>query len=172
MRLFGLFAAALAAFVLFLASPEPASAQQRFSRIVVDVSPMRARGPGPFGIGHYGLFADRAQQVMAQEAAKVFAGSIDPRDRSAPILVIRIDAIQFGDAWGGDSDHRAALRVTDYMEGAGLVVSGGKVIRQVPMLGAYDNTVGPSLMFADNAGPRLQGLSAFWAGWLKRKMGT
>jgi hypothetical protein len=26
-------------------------------------------------------------------------------------------------------------------------------------------------MFADNAGPRLQGLCAFYAGWLKREMG-
>jgi hypothetical protein len=63
------------------------------------------------------------------------------------------------------------MRVTDYMQGAGVVVANGKVLKQVPMLGAYDNVAGSSLMFADNAGPRLQRLCAFYAGWLKRQMG-
>ncbi len=165
----------LAALVAFLLAPlggaVDAAAQQRFSRVVVDVSPMRARGAGPFGLGQYGLFVDRTQQVMTREAARVFAGVIDPRDRNAPVLVIRIDSVQFGDGSGGDDEHRGVSRVTDYMQGAGVVVVNGKAVKQVPMLGAYDSVMGPSLMFADNAGPRLQGLCAFYAGWLKREMG-
>jgi hypothetical protein len=164
-------AALLSLLFIPLGGADDATAQQRFSRVVVDVSPMRARGAGPFGLGHYGLFVDRTQQVMTQEAARVFAGVIDPRDRNAPVLVIRIDSVQFGDGSGGDADHRGVSRITDYMQGAGLVVVNGKVVKQVPMLGAYDSVMGPSIMLADNAGPRLQGLSAFYAGWLKRKMG-
>jgi len=147
-----------------------ALAQQKFSRIVVDVTPMRSKGAGPFGLSQYGLFADRTQQVMAAEANRIFAPMLDPRDRSAPVLVIRIDAVQFGSGSGGDSSQRGVLRVTDYIEGAGVVVANGRTLKQVPMMGAYDNLMGPSLMFADNAGPRLQGLSAFYAGWLKRKL--
>ncbi len=169
--LFSLFAALVASCLVSLAGADPASAQQRFSRVVVDVSPMRTKGAGFFGLGQYGLFADRTQQVLTQEATRVFADVIDPRDRSAPVLVIRVDAVQFGSGGGGDADHRGVLRVTDYMEGAGLVVVNGKVVKQVPMMGAYENVMGPSLMYADNAGPRLQALSAFYAGWLKRKMG-
>jgi hypothetical protein len=100
----------LAALVALLLVPfgaaDEAVAQQRFSRVVVDVSPMRAKGAGPFGLGQYGLFVDRTQEVMTREAAKVFAGVIDPRDRNAPVLVIRIDSVQFGDGSGGDGENR------------------------------------------------------------------
>lgn len=164
-------AALVALLLVAFGATDEAAAQQRFSRVVVDVSPMRAKGAGPFGLGQYGLFVDRTQEVMTREAAKVFAGVIDPRDRNAPVLVIRIDSVQFGDGSGGDDENRGVMRVTDYMQGAGVVVANGKVVKQVPMLGAYDNVAGSSLMFADNAGPRLQGLCAFYAGWLKRQMG-
>ena len=162
--------AAAAAWAGLAAGVDAASAQQKFSRIVVDVTPMRTKGAGPFGLGQYGLFADRTQQVMTAEANRIFAPVLDPRDRNAPVLVIRIDAVQFGSGSGGDSSQRGVLRVTDYMEGAGIVVANGRTLKQVPMMGAYENLMGPSIMYADNAGPRLQGLSAFYAGWLKRKL--
>ncbi|MHB2167714.1 hypothetical protein [Alsobacter sp. R-9] len=168
-RLLAFSLAVTAALLLFAAAP--AMAQQRFSAIVVDVTPLRTKGGGPFGLSQYGLFADRTQQVMLQEARRIFAANLAPGDRHAPTLVIRIDAVQFGTGSSGEPN-QSVIRVTDYMEGAALIIAGGKVIRQEPMLGAYENVMGPGLMFADNAGPRLQALCAFYAGWLKRKLGV
>ena len=95
--------ATAAAWAVLAAGVDTAIAQQKFSRIVVDVSPMRTKGAGPFGLSQYGLFADRTQQVMAAEANRIFAPNLDPRDRSAPVLVIRIYAVQVGGGSGGVS---------------------------------------------------------------------
>lgn len=147
------------------ACPAWAAGPQRFSRIVVDVEPLRARGLGEF--------AEAVRASLAPALAKEFVGAVDPRDRNAPTLVVRIDSVMLnGNLNGSDGRHGAKISVTDYMEGAGLVVSNGKLLAQYPMLGAYDNVMGPGLMSVNNLSVRLNALSAFYAGWMRRKIGA
>ena len=154
------------AFALLATAAVPAvAAGQLFSRIVVDVEPLRAKGLGDF--------AATVSAILGPALAAEFAGAVDPRDRSAPMLVVRIDSVMLnGNLDGGDGRHSARFSVTDYMEGAGLVVANGKVIAQYPMLGAYNNAMGPGLMSANAFTLRLRGLCAFYAGWMRRKVGA
>ena len=141
------------------------AAGQRFSRIVVDVEPLRAKGLGGF--------AETVSATLGPALATEFAGAVDPRDRSAPMLVVRVDSVMLnGNLNGGDGRHSGKFGVTDYMEGAGLVVANGKVLAQYPVLGAYDNVMGPAVMAPNNFAVRLKALSAYYAGWMRRKVGA
>lgn len=165
-RLFDRRAILAGAAALMATAAVPAlAAGQRFSRIVVDVEPLRAKGLGDF--------AESVSAALGPALATEFAGAVDPRDRSAPLLVVRIDAVMLnGNLDGGDGRHGARFAVTDYMEGAGLVVANGKIIAQYPMLGAYNNVMGPGIMSANAFTLRLKALSAFYAGWMRRKVGA
>lgn len=136
----------------------------RFSKITVDVAPLRAKGVGPM--------ADRVQELVGAALAREFAGAV-VADRSAPVLVVRIDSIQLStNLSSADRTHGANLTVTDYMQGEGVVVSGGRAVAQYPVLGAYENVLGPTVMYPQAFDRRLRDLSAFYAGWMRRKVGA
>ena len=106
---------------------------------------------------------------MTASAARIFAGLVHPEDRNAPTLVLQITAIQFTEPmadWKG-----ASGQTTDYMEGAGVIVSGKTVIERVPMMGGFTSHWTPQVLSPPDNPYRLQALCDFWAGWMRKKLG-
>ncbi|MCP8937064.1 hypothetical protein NK718_00905 [Alsobacter sp. SYSU M60028] len=139
------------------------STPQRYSAVIVDVDTLRAKG--------LGLFADRVQAGIADAASRLLAGMVNPSDKSAPKLVLRITSVSFTEPMSeGPGGGSGSGESTDYMEGEALIVSKGAVIERVPMLGGYTsrwfdvlNPMGDPL--------RLQALCDFWVGWMRKKLG-
>ena len=136
-------------------------AGMRFRTIVVDTSAFADRGqPG---------YAAKLRAIVAAQAQSVFADRLAPQDKRAPNLVIRVDSVMFSDI-SHHSNHGfrgIGSESTDYMEGAGLIVSGGHVILNHPMLAAHDarsDTMGETP-------ERLDELANFYVAWLKKEMG-
>lgn len=142
-------------------STPPVQTPAHYKAVVVDVSVLHAKG--------LGLYADRVQAAMAGSAARIFAGLVHPDDRNAPTLVLQITAIQFTEPmadWKG-----ASGQTTDYMEGAGVIVSGNNVIERVPMMGGFTSHWSPQVLSPPDNPYRLQALCDFWAGWMRKKLG-
>lgn len=138
----------------------PLTVRPPYGRVTVDVSALRDKG--------LGLYADRVQAGMADAAGRMLGGVVNPADRNAPTLVLQITSVSFtepmtnGDTGPGES--------TDYMEGAALIVVGGKVVDRVPMLGGYTSRWSQALNPMGDP-LRLQGLCDFWVGWMRKKLG-
>lgn len=161
--------AALAAFAGAALAPawaradNSAMAVQVFRAIEVDVQPTREMGSD--------ILADWIAAELPALLRKSLGAHLNPADRNAPLLRARIDSITLGE------DHSSGLgipsqNVTDYIEGAGVVVgAGGRVIASYPLL----CSLGASTQAPDPEGiitrQRVDNLAQSFAEWLPGKLG-
>eukprot|EP01037_Dinobryon_pediforme_P013676 gene13676-13792_t len=130
-----------------------------FKAIVVDTSRYQASGAGSY--------ADVVKASVLDQALKVFADRLDPRDTKGATLVIRIDSVMWtngGGAYGHHGTSSFSVTPTDYMEGAGIIMRNGHVILEHPMLAAHESDGGYGR-------PRADALSNYYVLWLKKEMG-
>ncbi len=143
---------------------EPRLPTRRFRAVKVDTSPMAAAG-----VPHW---AARVGEAVRRAAAPAFADLVDPNDRKAPVLTIRIDAcnfpvylagrwrtIPFGTFGADDAE--------DWIEGR-LVY--GSFSRRVSALTKADAVGGRNLPGADQR--RIDAVAKAFVGWARREFGA
>lgn len=146
------------------AAPTPeAMAGLRFRAVVVDTSRLAALG-NP-------TTAELIGQELGGQARQIFADRLAPGDPRAPTLVIRIDSISLSSYAGDRYRGRGGSANTDYLEGAGLVSAGGRVISATPILSALDANYSGAWYLPDIDQRRIASISHHFAYWLRREMG-
>ena len=150
-------------------SASPAYAQDtagavalRFRTIVVDTSRLAALGSP--------TTADLVRQALAAEARTIFADRLAPADARASSLTIRIDSITLA-SYADNAPAFGGMGNTDYLEGAGIVSSGGHVVSTTPVLSALDASYSGAWYQPDIDRKRIVSLSHHFAYWLRRQMG-
>jgi hypothetical protein len=142
------------------ASPSPA----RFRAIKVDVEPL-ARSVGD-------PTATWMAQALPGRLQAAFANRLAPGDRSAPILVVRIDSVFLGESGNGIGDATGADRARDNIVGAALVVSpNGRAVATYPVFNVLYNYTGGSNYEVGTEQRRIGELAASVAYWLPGQMG-
>ena len=141
--------------------PAPVDVSQlHIKAIVVDTSPYAASGAGSY--------ADVVKASVRQQASRIFADRLDPRDPKGATLVIRIDSVMWTDGGTSYGGHHGQFTMNvepmDYMEGAGMLMRGGQVILDHPMLASHQSDGGYGRARAD-------ALSEYYVLWLKKEMG-
>jgi hypothetical protein len=153
-----------AAAAAWAAGPARAQTAQRFGRIVIDVSPLVAKGLGGY--------AEHIRRLLAAAFAKEFAGLVGGK---GPTLVVQINSIQMssytGGGGGGPFRFDSGGAGSDYMDGTLITRSGNTVLSSVPMLAALTATSGGAWYLPDNEERRLRALCEFYASWSRRKLG-
>ncbi len=140
----------------------------KFRAIRVDMSQYTESGLSGLIARSSSGYPESLSQNLLQHARQTFANRMtsDPR---APVLVIRVDSVSKTDGFrrnGGRGGFSSQDNTTDYMEGAGVILQGGRVLATTPMLAAR----GSHDASANNA-ERLDALSDYYVSWLKRQMG-
>jgi len=141
--------------------PAPVDVSQvHLKAIVVDVGPYAASGAGSY--------ADVVKDSVLEQARYVFANRLDPKDTKGATLVIRIDGVMWTNGGSSYRRHHGQFLMNidpmDYMDGAGLLMRGGKVILEHPMLASRRSDGGTARVRAD-------ALSEYYVLWLKKEMG-
>jgi hypothetical protein len=145
------------------ASPDAVDAAAlRFRTVVVDTSRLEALGSAST--------AALVKRSLGAEARTIFADRLAPGDARAPSLLIRIDSISLA-SYAGDYPAFSGMGNTDYLEGAGIVSSGGHVISTTPVLSALDASYSGAWYQPDIDERRVVSLSHHFAYWLRRQMG-
>ncbi len=142
-------------------TPDPGAI--RFRSIVVDASRVARLGSPST--------ATAIQGQLGRDAAEVFADRMTPGDPRAAQLVIRIDSIKLSSYVGGSSFAMGDSSTMDFLEGAGLVTSGGRVISTTPMLSALDASYSGAWTLPDIDQRRVASITHQFAYWLRREMG-
>lgn len=136
------------------------AAPTRFSAIVVDVGPMRAKGDT--------ITADWIASALPGYLRQSFAPYLAPGDRRAPVLHARIDLVELGviGSAGGALGFSGAV---DWIQGAGVV--GGRDGTVYPLTSAVQ--AHPNLVDATGAEgrQRVNTLAQSFAQWLPGQMG-
>ena len=161
--------AALAALTLAAAASAvkawAAPGDARFREIRVDVSPLRAKDE-----------SDEAQWVAAVLPGylkQTFAKYLAPGDRSAGVLVARIDDVAIGTAGSRMSIGFLSNDATDGIEGAAVVLDGrGRVVSSYPLYSSLGADSLPNSPYqSDILRRRVETLALSFAQWLPGKMG-
>jgi hypothetical protein len=137
----------------------------RFREIRVDVSPLREKVQGEEG----GWVAAVLPGYLRQSFAKYLA----PGDRSASVLVARIDDVSLGAPETNMSRFPLASDTHDSIEGVGLVLDGrGRVAQSYPLFAAVgaDSHINSPYQ-TDIRRRRAEMLARSFAQWLPGKMG-
>jgi hypothetical protein len=156
--------AALTALVGLVAAPSLASARGaapgKFSAIVVDVGPMRAKGDT--------ITADWIASVLPGDLERTFAPYLAPGDRRAPVLHARIDLVELG-VVGSAGSALGFSGAVDWIEGAAVV--GGRDGAVYPLTSAVQ--AHPDLVDAtgQEGRQRVNTLAEAFAQWLPGQMG-
>ena len=152
------------------AGPGPALAQAgsaalRFRTIAIDTSRLAALGDPQT--------ADVVQRLLAAELRQTFGDLMAPGDRTAPTLVVRIRSISLSDYVGSRSyGGRSGTKNVDYLEGAGIVTSGGHVVSETPVLSALDAGYSGPWYLPGIDERRVASITQHFAYWLRREMGV
>src|SRR5689334_6597844 len=95
-----------------LTTPGVAQAPAHFSSVEVDVTPLHAKGAGPY--------ADFLRSVLLAETRRAFADRIGG---GGPRLVVRVTGVSLASYAGGGGGHFSGGTVhSDYLEGEALIV--------------------------------------------------
>lgn len=133
---------------------EAASAQeQTFSRIVVDMKPLEARGGGAAAA----ILRRQLQASLQRE----LAGRIG---RGGPTLVVRIETVHLA-AFAGEGGWRSGYSPSDWLEGE--VIAGHL---RFPMFVTQHSGFAGAWYLPDNEARRLRTLADQFAGWVGRKV--
>ena len=154
---------ALASAALAQEAP-PLGSGAHFRAIKIDVS----------GAARYGGLpeANWAAEALPAPLHEAFAGRLEPGNRSAPTLVVRIDRILLGQSDNGIFGAGAAVQARDYIEGAGVVVgSDGRTLGVYPLLDVVYNYTGGANYEVGTGQRRVDVLARDFASFLPGKMG-
>lgn len=125
------FGAAIVVAALSLSSVKPAQAQDAlYSAIVVDIEPIRATGLGDF--------ANPIGAAVKRALNRVYAGAIDAKNKSLPVLVVEVETIYYGQEEESFGSGRRLFNFTqtrDEMSGAALVRKGKTILKRESILG-------------------------------------
>ncbi|MFO1147901.1 MAG: hypothetical protein U1E62_05935 [Alsobacter sp.] len=165
--LVGLAAAALAAALPALpAFAQQASAQQpRFSRVVIDTSPLAASGASQLG--------ENIKPMLYAGVVRAMAPYLAPKDRSAPVLVVTIKSLQLPSYGGNDDNLRFGFGgggPRDYLDTTVTVVSGRKVVSTIPLLINQPSSSGGPWFVQPNEDRRVAQLGVTLGEWVRRKV--
>ncbi|HYC24913.1 MAG TPA: hypothetical protein VEC58_02655 [Roseiarcus sp.] len=143
----------------------PLGSGAHFRAIKIDLS-----GAAQYGGAPAANWAAAALPSALQEA---FSGRVEPGDRSAPTLIVRIDRILLGPSGnGGGASSVSPDQARDYIEGAGVVVgANGQTLGVYPLLDAVYNYTGGANYEADSGPRRVGVLARSFAEFLPGKMG-
>jgi hypothetical protein len=138
---------------------------QRFREIRVDVSPLRARGEGES--------AAWVAAVLQADLQKSFAKYLAPGDRSAGVLVARIDNVVLGDPHPGMGSGMLGSDSIDGIEGDGLALDArGRVVGTYPLYSTVGADSFQGLPYQDDIRRRrVETLALSFAQWLPGQMG-
>jgi hypothetical protein len=135
-----------------------------FRAIKVDVEPL-ARSVGD-------PTASWMAQALPGRLQAAFANRLAPGDRSAPILVVRIDSVFLGESGNGIFDATGADRARDNIQGAAVVVApNGRTVASYPVFSVLYNYTGGSNYEMGTEQRRVGELAASIAYWLPGQMG-
>jgi hypothetical protein len=159
--------AALSALAAFAVAPRAASAlpvATRFREIRVDVSPLAGEDEADYG--------SWIAAVLPGYLRQTFAKYLAPGDRSAPVLVARIDLVTIGES-NMHGYGFLALDATDSINGAGVVVDGrGRAIANYPLFSSFDVDSQPNSPYQEDIiRRRVETLALSFAQWLPGQMG-
>ena len=162
--------AALAALTLAaaLAAVQASAAplgEVRFREIRVDVSPLKAKDEDDA--------AGWVAAVLPGYLKQAFAKYLAPGDRSAGVLVARIDDVTLGVQGSRMSFGFISNDTTDGIEGAAVVLDGrGKVVDSYPLYSSLGADSLPNSPYqTDILRRRVETLALSFAQWLPGKMG-
>jgi hypothetical protein len=158
--------AGLAGLALTSLATLPAAAQQaRFSRVVIDTSPLAASGAGQLG--------ENIKPMLYAGVMRAMAPYMAPKDRSAPVLVVTIKSLQLP-SYGGEEDHtRFGLGgggSRDYLDTTVTVVSGRQVLASYPLLINQPSSAGGPWFVQPNEDRRVAQLGVTLGEWVRRKV--
>ncbi len=132
----------------------------RFSAIIVDVGPLRAKGDT--------ITADWIESVLPGMMRQSFAPYLAPGDRRAPVLRGRVDLVQLGSP-GSSGGALIGDAAVDWIEGAGVV--GGRDGAVYPLTSAVQAHVEEPDATGQQGRLRINNLALAFAHWLPGQMG-
>jgi hypothetical protein len=142
----------------------PAAANLRLRAIEVDVAPLARNGLGPE--------ADWLAEELPARLRAVFAGRLEPGDRAAPALVVRIDLVTLGPSGGGGTQPFGGGDARDEIQGAATLVGPrGRTIASFPLFASQLDYTGGSVYERGTERRRVDQLAASFAQWLPGRMG-
>jgi len=160
--------AALVGLIGLAAAPRMALAVPaggRFSAIRVDVAPLRASGNGDF--------ADWVAATLPAALRQSFAPYLAPGDRSAPVLVARIDEVFLGPDHSGGFGGNPVSDAIDGIQGEGIVEGPrGQAIASYSLYSAVGADTYINMPYQlDITRRRVETVAQSFAQWLPGKMG-
>jgi hypothetical protein len=136
----------------------------RFKAIKIDVSPLVESGLAPV--------AQWMAEDLPGRLQAYFSARLTPRDKGAPLLMVRIDHVRLGDSGGGGTQPFGLGGARDDIEGVASVVSaGGKVIASYPLFATQIAFTGGPIYEPGTERRRVADLANSFAYWLPGKMG-
>jgi hypothetical protein len=154
--------AGMIAIPTFARADDALGRQARFRAIQVDVTPLRHSGDA--------VSADFIARELPGFMRQYFAPYLAPGDRRAPILVARIDSVQYG-VEGSAGGMFGGTSAMDYIEGAGVVIAGGRAVAAYPLTSSVMAHVDLLDVTGEAARQRTRNLAQSFAQWLPGKMG-
>lgn len=124
-----------------------------YSSITVDLAPIKATGLGEF--------ANPIGSAVKRALSKVYAGKLNPNDKSLPALVVEVDTIYYGQEEEEFISKRMfpnLIRTRDQMSGHAVVRNGKAELKRVSVLG-NNTTPGGWPPIDDVKSGRLQALA-------------
>jgi hypothetical protein len=161
--------AALSAFAALAVAPSAAwaaPAATRFREIRVNVSPMLAKDEDEF--------ASWVAAALPGDLRQTFAKYLAPGDRSAAVLVARVDHVIIGPPYQhSGSEGPTTSDTTDWIEGAGVVLdASGRAVATYPLTSSFDvDSQQRSPYQAEIIRRRVEMLALSFAQWLPGQMG-
>jgi hypothetical protein len=157
--------AGLAGLALASVAALPAAAQQaRFSRVVIDTSPLAASGASQLG--------ENIKPMLYAGVTRAMAPYMAPGDRRAPTLVVTIKSLQLP-SYGGEDDLRFGFGgggPRDYLDTTVTVVSGRQVLASYPLLINQPSSAGGPWFVQPNEDRRVAQLGVTLGEWVRRKV--
>lgn len=149
------------------AAPTLAAAQEGappIKAIVVDTSRLARLGAG--GTGEI-IRAD-----LVRSLRRIFADRMAPGSRGGATLTARIDSVQLAAYSDNSFSAFGSQNNLDYIEGAGILSVGGRVVSTTPILANVDASYSGAWNLPDIGERRLASLADIFAQWLRREMGS
>lgn len=145
---------------------KPARADEAlYSAIIVDIAPIRATGLGDF--------ANPIGTAVKRALNRSYAGAINAKDKSLPVLVVEVETIYYGQEEESSISQRMFpnfTRTRDQMSGTAIVRKGKTELKRESILG-NNTTQGGWPPVDDVKSGRLQALADQFAEAVRYELG-
>lgn len=140
------------------------AADALYSAIRVDIEPIKGTGLGDL--------ANPIGAAVKRSLAKTYAGLIDTKSKSLPILIVEVETIYYGNEQDTFISHMARhfTHTLDQMTGTAIVRKGNRDLKRVSVLGNNTTQGGWPLMDDVKSG-RLQALTDRFADAVHDELG-